>query len=41
MTRVNSDNLREYISKLGCFCNEHPNHKIAYNTYLFLCKIAY
>lgn len=21
--------LREFISELGCFYNEHPNHKVA------------
>lgn len=33
--------LRNFISELGCFCNKYPNHKIAYNIYLFLCSIAY
>lgn len=33
--------LREFISKLGCFYNEHPNYKVAYNIYLLLCRITY
>ena len=28
--------LREFISKLGCFCNKYSNYKVAYNTYLLL-----
>ena len=28
--------LREFISKLRCFYNEHSNYKVAYNTYLLL-----
>ena len=24
--------LREFIGKLGYFCNEHPNYRIAYQT---------
>lgn len=33
--------LRDLTNELGCFCNKYPNHKIAYNIYLFLYKIIY
>lgn len=38
---IKYNNIRNFVSKLGCFCNENPNNKIAYNAYLFLCKIVY
>lgn len=33
--------LIKLISKLGCFCNEHPNYKALYNIYLLLCKMVF
>lgn len=33
--------IKKFISKLGRFCNEHPNYKAPYNIYLLLCKMVY
>ncbi len=33
--------IREQIFDLGCYCNEHPWNKGAYNIYLFLCKLYF
>lgn len=35
------DYIREQIFDLGCYCNEHPLNKGAYNIYLFLCKLCF
>ena len=33
--------INKFISRLGCFCNDHPNYKAPYNIYLLLCKMVY
>ena len=33
--------LRDFVSDLGSYCNDHPTHKASYNIYLLLYKIAY
>lgn len=33
--------IREQISDLGGYCNEHPYNKIVYNIYLLLCRLCF
>ena len=33
--------IREQIAYFGCYCNEHPWNKGAYNIYLLLCKFCF
>ena len=33
--------IRDFVSDLGSYCNDHPAYKVPYNIYLFLCKIIY
>lgn len=32
--------LLNQIDEIGCYCNEHPYDKYAYNIYLIMCKLV-
>jgi len=33
--------MKDFISELGCLCNEYPKNKFIYNIYLIGCKIVF